>query len=293
MINAVYFESWNEWRGRLKNTDPKFNVVNLAFADPRKKFDDTGSGLSFTSPIQVVKDDIRVLKENDAQIMLSVGGATFPFPLNFDAFEMVKLANFLGCDGIDIDWEPMEGSTEGWAEIIKSFDHHIKEQNGSCYLISAAVWATGCMQPRQGDRFRGVNIPGLVAAGALLDWLNIMAYDAGPPSNVDPLGCFYTYRIYYPGPLVLGFQVGKMGWGDYLTTKEDVIKGCQYAAKDSPENGTFIWSYFKNDFSNDVTRDFIVEESRKAFGVGILKPPEPQNNCKCPHCGNMIKIEKI
>lgn len=182
----------------------------------------------------------------------------------------------------------------GWADIIKSFhDRMQEEKGGSCKYLSAAVWSTGCMQPREGDRFRGVNISGLVTRGAYLDWLNIMAYDAGPPSNVDPLGCFYTYRVYYLGPLVLGFQPGKMGWGEYFTTKEDVQKGVEYAAKDGKQNGTFIWSYNKDDFVNGVTRDFIVDETLRVFGgesggeVVVVK-----NEIKCPWCANKLKIVK-
>jgi hypothetical protein len=187
--------------------------------------------------------------------------------------------------------EPFEGDVVGWGDIIKTFHDRIEEQKGVCKYLSAAVWSTGCMQPREGDRFRGINIQGLVTRGAYLDWLNIMAYDSGPPSNVDPIGSFYTYRVYYLGPLVLGFQPGKMGWGDYLTTKEDVEKGVMYAANDGQKNGTFIWSYNKDDFANGVTRDFIVDTTLKYFEGGE-KVEVVKSEIKCPWCANKVKLVK-
>jgi GH18 family chitinase len=295
MITGVYFETWQDWKTNLQEVDKRFNIVYLAFADPRGKISGNnweGTGLSFSKNRETVRGQIKSLRDRGVKVMLSVGGATYPFPPKFDAYEMVKLANLLGCDGIDIDWEPFDGDTNGWADIIKTFHDWIEtNKEGSCKYLSAAVWSTGCMQPREGDRFRGINIHGLVTRGAYLDWLNIMAYDSGPPSNVDPLGSFYTYRVYYLGPLVLGFQPGKMGWGDYLTTKEDVEKGVQYAANDGHTNGTFIWSYNKDDFANGVTRDFIVDTTIKYFSHGKEEEKEPvKEGCHCPWCGNKVRL---
>lgn len=295
MISAVYFESWQDWKSQLKDVDKKFNTIYLAFADPRGRPSGKGwegTGFSFSQSREMIKTQIGLLKGRGVLVMMSVGGATYPFPKNFDAYEMVKLANYLGCNGVDIDWEPFEGEVNGWADIIQTFHDRMKEEKaGSCKFLSAAVWSTGCMQPREGDRFRGINIHGLVTKGVYLDWLNIMAYDSGPPSNVDPLGSFYTYRVYYLGPLVLGFQPGKMGWGDYLTTKEDVEKGCKYAADDGQKNGTFIWSYNKDDFANGVTRDFIIDTTLKYFSG---KGDEGGGNVSaiCPWCHNKLDISK-
>lgn len=297
MIAGVYFPSWADWKGGLLTIDTKFNVVYLAFADPRSKPTRNGwqgTGLNFTSNPDVVKREIYLLQHSGVRVLLSVGGATYPFPENFDAFEMVKLANWLGCDGIDIDWE---GGGD-WGLIIKSFHDRIQEVNGSsCRHLTAAVWSTGCMQPIEGNKYRGINIPGLVKYGSYLSWLNIMAYDCGPPSDVDPLGCFYTYRIYFNGPLVLGFEPGKMGWGDYLTTQEDVVKGLKYAADDGAGNGFFIWEYYKDDFANGVTRDYIVEEGRKAWEnkVEVIIPlPYAESNSfqvACPNCKKVLMGE--
>ena len=107
MITGVYFGSWDEWKGRLKDIDPRYNVVYLAFADPNGKLGVdglNGTGLNFTSPVEVVRADIKELRNRGVTVMLSVGGATYMFPNNYDGMEMVRLANFLGCDGIDIDW---------------------------------------------------------------------------------------------------------------------------------------------------------------------------------------------
>jgi len=184
------------------------------------------------------------------------------------------------------------GSVDQWPKIIQSFHDHM-QIGGGCKLLSAAVWSTGAMQPREGDKFRGMNISGLVEKGSYLNWLNVMAYDCGPPSQIDPLGCFYTYRVYYPGPLCMGMEVGKMGWGGYLTTKDDVKKAAAYVANDprGSQNGFFIWSYYKDDFANGVTHDYIIKEFRGT----VLKDGTVHGGefLECPWCGNMVTLKKL
>jgi len=192
--------------------------------------------------------------------------------------------------------EPAEEgySTTTWGDIINSFHNYMSNTDRKCNRLSAAVWSTGCMQPRDGDRYRGINIPGLVKYGSYLDWLNIMAYDCGSPADIDPIGCFYTYRVYFSKPLVLGFEPGKMGWGDYFTKQEDVVKGMKYAANDGAGNGYFIWAYYKDDFANGVTRDYIVEEGRKAWENKvevIVELPGTESNSfrvACPNCKKVL-----
>lgn len=267
MISGVYFESWDEWKGRLKDLNKAYNTVYLSFADPKGKWnggDWSGTGMQFHSSVDVVKEDIRELQGRGVTVMLSVGGASFPFQDGFDGTEMVKLANDLGCDGIDIDWE----GGGNWVNIIHTFKMSQQKANGKCMKLSAAVWSTGCMQPVQGDQYRGMNIAGLVTHGSYFDWLNIMAYDCGPPSMISPNGSFYTYRVYYPGPLCMGFEVGKMGWGGYLTTQDDVKSAAGYTGADKlgDKNGYFIWSYRKADYANGVTHDYINETCKLLIG---------------------------
>lgn len=148
------------------------------------------------------------------------------------------------------------------------------------------------MQPVAGDMFKGMNISGLVNKGAYLNWLNIMAYDCGPPEQISPLGSFYTYRVYYSGPLCMGFEVGKMGWGDYLTTKEDVAKAASYVSLDplAAQNGFFIWEYFKDDHANGVTQDYIIETCKHWIGAGGKKK---ETTMECPWCMNLVTLTKV
>ena len=182
-----------------------------------------------------------------------------------------------------------------WDGIIQSFHTRIKEKEdfGTCKMLSAAVWSTGAMQPVAGDMYKGMNISGLVNKGAYLNWLNIMAYDCGPPNQIDPLGCFYTYRIYYPGPLCFGFIVGKMGWGGYLTKKEDVEKAAKYVSEDKlgAKNGFFIWENFKRDYANGVDHDFIIKCCQKPFGYQTPAPEKPVG-MRCPWCANAVCLIK-
>lgn len=107
MISGVYFESWDEYKGRLKDLSKEYNTVYLSFADPKGKWNATdwnGTGMQFHSSVLVVKEDIAELQGRGVTVMLSVGGGSYPYPDGFDAYQMVGLANGLGCDGIDIDW---------------------------------------------------------------------------------------------------------------------------------------------------------------------------------------------
>jgi chitinase len=142
MISGIYFESWDEYKGRLKDLNKVYNTVYLSFANPKGSWnghDWQGTGMQFHSNMEVVKEDIKTLQGRGVTVMLSVGGASYPFPDGFEATQMVRLANALGCDGIDIDWE----GGGNWTYIINSLKQCQQAANGRCMKLSAAVWSTG------------------------------------------------------------------------------------------------------------------------------------------------------
>lgn len=212
MILSCYFESWDEYLTPMSAIEGEYTHVNIAFANPNGTFDGASfrnTGLSFSSSFDGVKAQIYHLTSRGVKVFLSVGGATFPFPDNFNGGHMVNLALALGCSGIDIDWEPVDGikSDGKWGEIIRNLYALI---NGRMQL-SAAVWATGAMEPNQNSMYQGVNKRGLLEEGVKLNFLNLMTYDGG--KELDIIACFNAYRNLYKGPLVFGFEFGKMGWG--------------------------------------------------------------------------------
>ena len=114
------------------------------------------------------------------------------------------------------------------------------------FFLSAAVWSTGAYTPVSGDQWSGLNVTGLQTHGGQLNCINIMAYDAGNvPANYNPETAFAAYRTLFKGAICLGIELGKMGWGPYLTTEQD-IKNAAACVKKDGNGGIFIWSWFQN-----------------------------------------------
>jgi hypothetical protein len=136
--------------------------------------------------------------------------------------------------------------------------------------ISFAGFSTGAYG-KDGDTYKGSAIDAMVKQGSNVDWINIMAYDAG--KNFDPLGAFAAYQIYYKGPLLLGFEVGKQGWGDDLLTKEEVEKNCTVVKAQGTKNGIMIWSYQKSNDNLTPSTKEVIEIASKIFTTPSEPPP--------------------
>jgi hypothetical protein len=297
-IISVYWQSWStRWTEKaeemdLANIDPKVNMVNISFAHPDCYYKDKsfiGTGLGFSQSFSVVQKAIQILRNRGVVVMLAVGGATYPFntdPLKMD--NLIRLAKDMGVDGIDIDWESDKGIAE---DAI--FSTLIKEYRARLWpgaKLSFAGWSTGAYGPDSWSKYKGMNIKGMVEHGGKIDWINIMSYDAG--KEYDALGAYTAYRIYYKGPLLLGFQPGKQGWGDAILSQNDVDKGLDYVKMDGKQNGMFIWSYQKDGESSPSVKK-IIDTAYQKFGS--VKPPvveKPTQGCVCPYCGNILKITK-
>lgn len=293
---GVYWETWSDWKSNLKDINDKITVVYISFADPRGSYKTrqnfTGTGISASKSFDWYVQEIKALKSRGVRVMLSVGGGTYPFPDNYNGREMTVLANDLGCDGIDIDWENGGVSKDYlFSQIIVTFRESIDSLKGSCKYLSAACWSTGCMLPVSGDTFKGMNIKGIVEHGSKLDWINIMTYDCGPPSLIDPKACYWTYRVYYKGLLCIGFQPGLQAWGGYLITMEDVIDSCNYVAEDH-NGGAFVWSWQKDSKGSPSVVN-IVETSSRILNRGTPSIPPAQKTCKCPNCGVDLALIKV
>lgn len=173
MSISVYWESWSS--NDMTKIDPSVKIVNLAFSDPnstyvagQKNFNNTG--MSFSQSFSAIQNQIAFLKQRGVVVMLSVGGATYPYPQNFNPASSLALMNDLGCLGIDIDWEPSDGiaSANQFGMIIASI------RKMSTCSISAACWSVGAYGAMQGQTYYGVNIPGLVSNGSMMSWINVM-----------------------------------------------------------------------------------------------------------------------
>ncbi len=279
MRRGVYWQSWSsKWTSDptkfdlVTDLDPNANIVYLAFANPNSTYTKgqktwATTGLDFSSDFGVVAEAIKIIRSKNVVVMLSVGGATYLFGAT-SAQPLVDLAQDLGCDGIDLDWEPANGvaAEDEFGPLIAKY--RAAWPKG---ILSAACFSTGSYG-KNGDTFQGMNIKGLVSNGSDLNYINIMAYDAG--STYDPLGAFMCYRMYYKGPIHLGFEPGQMAWGGYLITAADVTKACRYVQNESSNNGIFVWSAQK-DATGSPTVAWILACAVSTMGSTPPDPPLP------------------
>ena len=290
---GVYFESWAcPWTNlattsALAKIEKPIDVVYLSFARPdtgykRGQFSFASTGLDFSLDFAIVKTAIAMLQQKGIKVLLAVGGATFAFT-NTQPCACADLMVDLGCDGLDIDWEPANGYADRalLGPIIDSFRKAI----GPSKLLTLAGISTGCYDPN-GDRYRGMNIDGLKSYGKLLDWVNIMAYDAGKEFSL--VQCYESYKKYSPTPVALGFQVGKQGWGDALLTVPDVEKMCRYLK--GKGDGCFVWAYFKQGPPTASEVCQIASSILQPPPLPPLYPPTPLNQFQCPQCQSKLTV---
>ncbi len=283
MQNGVYYPTWSapwvsKWQDmELLKLPTSVNCVYLAFAKPdcnyvKKSFSFSGSGLDFSMEFLLVVAVIKELQARGCKVMLSVGGGSYwSSTTKYNAQNCVDLCNDLGCDGIDIDWEGPATKDYELTEVLLATRKIFNK------LLSFAGFSTGAFG-KDGDTFKGNAIDAMVKAGWAVDWINIMAYDAG--KEFDALGAFDCYRIYYKGPLVLGFETGTQGWGDAFLSMADVNKAKDYIK--GKNSGTFVWCWGKDPLVLDILNS--------VAPVPLPVPIPVVDGTPCPNCGKTLKL---
>jgi chitinase len=278
---GAYFCSWSSnWSATasssdLCNIDPNINIVYLSFVTPACSYEKNSkkwnrTGLDFSSEFNIIREAIEKLKESGVIVMLSVGGPTF----TFDVFNPENIANLvvdLGCDGVDLDWEDVQGFTASskLGKIIQDMKHNLPNDS----LLSLAAFSTGAYGYEEFENSlpksqnTGMCIEGIQKSGHLLDWVNIMSYDAG--NTYDPLTAFRAYRKYFSGPLMLGVEVPPEAWGGHMITLDDIEKYVNCILDDEQNNnGIFVWSCKKN---GSPSCSHIINECLNVFKLNPLK----------------------
>jgi hypothetical protein len=282
---GVYLESWACSSSlQLTKIEKPIDTIFLSFVKPfnsykRGQNSFSGTGLDFNLDFASVKNAVAFLKQKGMQVLLAIGGATYPFD-NYQPYACADLMNDLGLDGIDIDWEPVNGYAE--RSKLGPILQVSREAIGPTKLMTMAGFSTGCFDPNSYDKYRGLNIDGIKSHGHLLNWINIMAYDAGKEYNV--LDGYASYKKYFPKTVAVGFQVGKQGWGDALLTLQDVEKVCKSMDKG---DGCFVWAYFK---SGPPSATDVCQVASTALSRPPPSQPIPLNQFQCPQCKSKLTV---
>lgn len=248
---GVYFESWAcPWvdsveKCALAQIEAPVTHVFLSFCKPdcayvKSNGTYNGTGLDFSVDFQIIRQSIQVLKRKGIKVILSVGGASYTNWAQWSPLSIALLGYDLEVDGWDLDYEP---TTTFDADMLIRYIKIMKAYCVSGQTISIAGFAGGCFKPVE-QPYRGTLIPVLEECKEILDFVNIMNYDAG--SGWDYKKAYDSYKPYCK-MISWGLQVGKQGWGDALLTEQQVL---EWKAYKRPEDGFFIWAYFKEGAPN-------------------------------------------
>lgn len=204
-----YFHNWNAAQApyiRLRDVNPKYNVINIAFATPVSFGDMT---MTF-APTQQSKaefiSDIQFLQSQGRRVQISIGGADAPVELKTTAdrdkfvTSMKQIITEYGFDGYDID-------LEGTSVILDNGDLNFKSPTTPKInnLISASrelvnyfrgqgrnFWLTAAPETQYvqggygnyGTAFGGY-LPVLYALHDLLTFVHVQYYNTGSQIALD------------------------------------------------------------------------------------------------------------
>lgn len=254
-----YAGTWNTSLYDLTTTNiPSYYThLNLSFVRPNtnyvkgsREFDQAVAGLEFVegattfsgqnkltaAQAQALINNIQALRTRGTQVWLSVGGWSYSQGSQWASFNparVVDLAEDLGVDGIDIDWESSgsncnklsaaQFSCTKDAEIagIISGLYSTIQGRGLSLGISIAGWSTGAYyvqgtpfeegKVQWGSPFGGTMYSVVKNHGNKLHHINLMSYDGG--EYYDPREGYESYRAIYSGPIAMGLEIAPEGSG--------------------------------------------------------------------------------
>ncbi|ATB30773.1 glycosyl hydrolase family 18 protein [Melittangium boletus] len=271
-----YASSWNTSINDLTtaNIPSYYTHLNLSFVRPDMaytrgsfEFDQAVAGFEFfegattntgqkkftAAQAQTLINNIKALRARGTQVWISVGGWSYSQGdqwARFNAGHVVDLAQDLGADGVDIDWESSGSSCNKLeaaqfscskdgeiANIITTLDSTIRAR-GLKLGISIAGWSTGAYyvkgtpfeegKVQWGSPFGGTMYSVVKNHGNKLRHINLMSYDGG--DYYDPREGYESYRAIYSGPIAMGLEIAPEGAGG-ATLRLNADPGTVYDAE--------------------------------------------------------------
>lgn len=266
---ALIIDYWPAWSGKAGGTrlineiSNKVDVINVAFAYPNRE-----GNVVWPAYVKNPKDIlnlIRILHQKGKKVLISFGGKGYT-EWNLESPGIhEKLANSTkafvnkyGFDGVDIDCEQGYESIAGQKERekISGFITELRKRlpKGK-YLLTYAAWSTGAYgtpgyehpEWNYPNSTKNMEVSILKAVKDQLDWVNVMAYDAGPSYN--PIEALNAYKDLMGGSdkVVLGIHPGPQSWPEgYLYALTDVKSWMKYVS-DNGFKGIMFWNLTEHD----------------------------------------------
>ncbi|MCY1023441.1 chitinase [Pyxidicoccus sp. MSG2] len=215
---------------RLRDVSPKFNVIQVAFAEPVAG---AGSGNMAFSPYNATvadfKADIAFLKGQGKKVLISIGGANGTVHLD-DATarqnfvnSMQSLVDTYGFDGLDLDLEGSSLSLNGGDTDFRNpttprilnliqATRELLNRNGANFILTMApetAYVQGGMAAYGGPW--GAYLPVIHALRDRLTYLHVQHYNTGTVTALD--GRAYAqgtadFHVAMAEMLLRGFPVG-------------------------------------------------------------------------------------
>ena len=229
-----YWQNWNDANAPyipLDQIDPRYNVIELAFAEPLAG---TTSAIEFTPDFEIPQDfmaQINALRAAGKKVLISIGGANATVQLNNgnerDQFVYLTMSMLLtwGVDGLDIDLEGSSISTTGGtieqpvdSTMIRLIDAlqeimvEYRQETGNKLFLTMAP-ETACVQGGQSayGGIWGAYLPIIDALRDSLDILQVQLYNSGSMFGLD--GVIYEqgtadFIVSQTEAVIQGFNTG-------------------------------------------------------------------------------------
>lgn len=209
--NPAIVGYWENWKGErfipLKDIDSRYNVINIAFATPKKGSDyDIELVLPYSYTEVIYKNEIKGLQDKGKKVIISIGGQNHHVLLNTVAEKdtFVSSVNAMidkwGFDGVDID---LEGASLKFTEIniqspgddkqkfliaaIQDILANHKAKHGKKLILTMApetIYVQSALSQWAGD-YRGAYLPIIEALKDDIDMLNVQLYNTGSMFGLD------------------------------------------------------------------------------------------------------------